>query len=42
MGDKSRYGILKTLQFEKMHSWYTIEQNVAIINACHDHALYCQ
>ena len=40
MGDKSRCGILKTLQFGKMHSWYTIEKTVAIINACHDHALY--
>ena len=40
MGDKSRCGILKTLQFGKMHSWYTIENTVAIINACHDHALY--
>ena len=30
------------LQFEKMHSWYTIEKTVAIINACHDHALYKQ
>ena len=40
--DKSCCGILKTLQFEKMHSWYTIEKTVAIINACHDHALYKQ
>ena len=32
MGDKSRCGM--------MHSWYTIEKNVAIVNACHDHALY--
>ena len=40
MGDKSCCGILKTLQFGKMHSWYTIEKTVVIINACHDHALY--
>ena len=40
MGDKLRCGILKTLQFGKIHSWYTIEKTVAIINACHDHALY--
>ena len=42
MGDKSRCGILKTLQFGKTYSWYTIEKTVAIINACHDHALYKQ
>ena len=23
-----------------MHSWYTIEKTVAVINACNDHALY--
>ena len=40
MGDKLRCGILKTLQFGKMHSWYTIEKTVAITNACRDHALY--
>jgi len=39
MGDKSRCGILKTLQFEKMHTWCTIEKRVAIISACHDHTL---
>ena len=41
-GDTSRRGILKTLQVRKMHSWYTIEKTVAMINACHDHALYKQ
>ena len=40
MGDKLRCGILKTLQFGKIHSWYTIEKTVAIINAYHDHAFY--
>ena len=25
-----------------MHSWYTVEKTVAIINVCHDHALYKQ
>ena len=39
MSDKWRCGILKTLQFVKMHSWYTLETTVAIINACHAHAL---
>ena len=42
MGDKValRNSESKTLQFGKMQSWYTIEKTVAIINACHDHALY--
>ena len=40
MGDKSRCRILKTLQFGKIHSWYTIEKTVAIINVCQDPALY--
>ena len=43
IGDKValRNSESKTLQFGKMHSWYTIEKTVAIIiNACHDHALY--
>ena len=39
MGDKSRCGILKTLQDDSKH---TIERTVAIINACHDHALFKQ
>ena len=43
MGDKSRCGILKTLQqiwkdAQLVH--HLIEKTVAIINACHDHALY--
>ena len=43
MGDKSRCGILKTLQqiwkdAQLVH--YLIENTIAIINACHDHALY--
>ena len=41
-GDTSRRGILKTLQVRKMHSWYTLEKTVAMINACHDRALYKQ
>ena len=42
MGDKValRNSESKTLQFGKMQSCYTIEKTVAIINACHDHALY--
>ena len=42
MGDKSRCGILKTFEFGKMHSLTAIEKTVAIMNACHDHALYKQ
>ena len=34
LGDKSRCGILETLQFGKMHSWCTIKKTVAVINAC--------
>ena len=41
MSGKWRCGILKTLQFRTMHSWYTIEKTVRI-NACRDHALYKQ
>ena len=40
MGDKLRCGILKTLQFGKIHNWYTLEKTVAI--ACRDYALYKQ
>ena len=42
MGDKSRSRILKTLQFGKTHSRYTIEKSIKVINARHDHALYKQ
>ena len=42
MGDKSRSRILKTLQFGKTHSRYTIEKSIEVIDACHDHALYKQ
>ena len=42
MGDKSRSRILKTLQFGKTHSRYTLEKSIKVINACHDHALYRQ
>ena len=38
MGDKSRSRILKTLQFGKTHSRYTIEKSIEVIDACHDHA----
>ena len=43
MGDKARCGILKTLHLiwkdaQLVH--HLIEKTVAIINACHDHALY--
>ena len=42
IGDKValRNSESNTLQFGKMQSWYTIEKTVAIINACHNHALY--
>ena len=43
MGDKSRCGILKTLQQiwkDEQLVHHLIENTVAIINACHDHALY--
>ena len=35
MGDKSRSRILKTLQFGKTHSSYTIEKSIEVIDACH-------